>query len=140
MSIHYRPEAIDRIADRKSLAAAPARAERAFGLPPQLYALTVGAYFTFLAILGVAFMNANLVIPFAIFVIYIVMAFGVPALWAGLAERPEGRFQSWREFLREGLTIQTGPISGGGAIAQVLILPALLIGWALAVAVMAALV
>jgi len=101
---------------------------------------TIGAYFAFLAIMAAAFMNPNLIIPFAIFVVYLMMYFGVPGLWAKVAGRPIGRFQTWAEFRSEGIDIATGHIGSGGAIAQVLILPALIVIWALAVALIAALV
>lgn len=113
-------------------------AERTFGLHPALFAATIGAYFAFLAILGAVFMTAELVLPFAIFVIYIVMAFGVPALWARVTPRPEGRFQSWAEFREDGIEIETGRIGSGAAIAQVLVLPVLIVGWAAAIAVIVA--
>jgi len=118
--------------------ALPNRAERTFGLPPRLFVATIGAYFAFLGIMAATFMTAELVIPFAIFVIYIVMAFGVPALWARVAGRPVGRFQTWEEFRSEGMVIETGRISGGGAIAQVLVLPALVVGWGVAIAIIVA--
>jgi hypothetical protein len=143
VSIHF-PEA-----DLKKMAApAPTvaqlrlsnRAERTFGLHPALFVASGGAYFAFLAIMAATFMNPNLLIPFVIFALYIVMAFGVPALWSVVAGRPVGRFQSWAEFRSEGVEIQTGHITSGAAIAQVLVLPALIVGWGLAVAVIAALV
>jgi hypothetical protein len=116
----------------------PNRAERAFGLPPRLFVATIAAYFAFLAIMAATFMTAELSIPFAIFTIYLVMAFGVPGLWARVAGRPVGRVQTWPEFREEGMMIETGRISGDGAIAQVLTFPILVVGWAIAVAIIVA--
>ncbi len=116
----------------------PNRAERTFGLHPALFAMTIGCYFAFLAIMAAAFMNANLVIPFAIFIIYSVMYFGVPSLWARVAERPIGRYASWEDFRAEGIDTASGHISSGGAITQVLIVPVLVVGFAAAVAIIAA--
>lgn len=142
MSIHYSEAAlkaqatlVPAIAPRLSN-----RAERTFGLHPALFVATIGSYFAFLAVMAAAFMNANLAIPFAVFVAYLVMYFAVPGLWARVAGRPGGRFQSWAEFRSEGMDILTGPISSGGAIAQVLTLPFLIVGFGTAVAVIAALV
>lgn len=140
MSLHIPAEDLKRLAAPAPAAAIPNRAERTFGLHPALLAVTIGAYFAFLGIMAAAFMNPNLTVPFAIFVIYIVMAFGVPGLWARIAGRPAGRFQSWAEFREEGMETETGPIGSGGAIAQVLVLPALIVGWAIAVALIAAFV
>lgn len=143
MSVHYSQADLRKVANRVSAATAPTlpnRAERTFGLHPALFVATVASYFAFLAILAAAFMNPNLIIPFAIFVAYLVMYFGVPGLWARVVGRPVGRFQSWAEFRSEGMDILTGPIGSGGAIAQVLVLPILIVGFAVAAALIAALV
>ncbi len=142
MSVHYSETALKAQATLVP-AIAPKlsnRAERTFGLHPALFIATIGSYFAFLAVMAAAFMNANLVIPFAVFIGYLVMYFAVPGLWAKVAGRPVGRFQSWAEFRSEGMDILTGHISSGGAIAQVLTLPFLIVGFASAVAVIAALV
>ena len=83
-------------------------------------------------------MSTELAIPFAIFVIYLAIAFGVPGLWARMTPRPVGRFQSWEEFREEGMAIATGRISASGAIAQVLVLPVLVVAWGLAIAIIVA--
>ena len=143
MSVHYSQADLRKVARRASSAMAPAlpnRAERTFGLHPALFVATIGSYFAFLAIMAAAFMNPNLVIPFAIFVAYLAMYFGVPGLWARVVGRPVGRFQSWSEFRSEGMDILTGSIGSGGAIAQVMVLPFLIVGFAVAVALIAALV
>lgn len=143
MSVHYSESALREVASRAPASAAPRlsnRAERTFGLHPALFVATIGSYFAFLAILAAAFMNPNLLIPYAIFVAYLVMYFGVPGLWAKVVGRPVGRFQSWAEFRSEGMDILTGHISSGGAVAQVLVLPVLVVGFGLAVALIAALV
>ena len=115
-------------------------AERTFDLHPALFAATIGAYATFLAIMGLVFRSPELVIPFAICFIYLAMAFGTPAMRARIAPAQSGRPQSWAEFREEGLETATGRISGNGAIAQVLVLPVLIVGWAVAVGIVVALV
>ena len=116
------------------------RAERVFGLHPVLFAVTIGSYFVFLGAMAVAFMNPALVLPFAIFVVYIVMAFGTPGLWARVRGRDSGPVQSWAQFREEGMRIETGHIASGAAIAQVVVLPLLIAGFAIATAIIAALV
>lgn len=111
------------------------RATRTFDLHPLLFAGTIGCYFAFLGIMAASFMNANLAIPFVIFVAYIVMAFATPAMWARIAPRQGGRLQEWADFLREGIETGSGHLGGGAAVAQVMVLPALIVGWALAIAV-----
>lgn len=133
-------------ADRKSLvvefpaASSAQHAERVFGLHGALFAITIGSYFLFLVIMAAAFMTADLILPFIIFGVYVAMAFGTPAVWARIRGRDEGRVQSWSEFREEGMQLETGHISGAGAIAQVVTLPLLLVGWAVAIAIIAAVV
>jgi len=114
------------------------RAERTLGLPPVLFAAMIGTYFLFLGAMAAAFMNPNLVIPFGIPALYIAMAFGMPGLWARIAGRPDGHFQSRAEFRAEGMEIATGHFGSTGASAQLLVLPGLIVGWAIAIAVIAA--
>ena len=141
MSQHYSKAALQAIG--VEVPAPPIRrnlAERAFGLPPAMFVATIGAYLAFLLIMAAAFMNRELVLPFAIFFIYVAMAFGVPGLWARIVPRPSGRYQSWSEFRAEGMEIATGRIGGNAAIAQVLVLPVLIVGWAVATAIIVAFV
>jgi hypothetical protein len=116
----------------------PNRGARTFGLHPVLFAATIGAYLAFLAALAVGFMVPALVIPFAVFLIYIAMAFGVPGLWAHVAPKPVGRVPSWSEFRAEGMDLETGHVASGAAIAQVLVLPGLIALFGVAVAIIAA--
>ena len=113
-------------------------AERPFGLHPALIAATIGAYVAFLAIMAATFRTGELILPFAICFTYVAMAFGTPALWGRIQPPAAGRYLSWAEFRDEGLDIETGRIGSGGAIAQVMVLPLLIVGWSLAIAVIVA--
>jgi hypothetical protein len=113
-------------------------APRTFNLHPALHLTTLGGYLTYLAIMAAAFMNPELVIPFAIFVIVVVAGFLVPGLWARVVPAATGRHQSLAEFVEEGVDTWTGPLSGKGAIAQVTIMPAVLVAWGLIVALIRA--
>jgi hypothetical protein len=124
-------------------ATAPVRhqveADRNFGLPTALYGATVAGYLGFLLVVGSAFANPVLAIPMAIFVVFIIAGFGIPAIWtrlAGNASEP----QTLGEFEARGIQTATGRLAAKDATIQVLILPVLLVVWGLAVAVIAALV
>jgi hypothetical protein len=84
-----------------------------------------------------AFATAELILPFAIVVTFLTAAFIVPALWARVAETP-GPKGSLAEFMRNGFDCETGHIGGGAAMVQVLIMPAMLIFWGLAIALIRA--
>jgi hypothetical protein len=114
-------------------------ADRNFGLPTALYGATVAGYLGFLAVVGSAFANPVLAIPMAIFVVFIIAGFGVPALWTRLAGNTSVP-QTLGEFEAKGIQTNTGRLAARDATIQVLILPVLLVVWGLAVAVIAALV
>jgi hypothetical protein len=111
------------------------RAQRTFDLPPALFAMTIIGYFAFVAVMGLAFMGPGLVVPFAIFLAYIAMAFAVPGMWARIQPAQRGRVQSWAEFMREGVATGSGWLGGGAAVAQVITLPVLILCWGVAVAI-----
>lgn len=114
-------------------------ADRNFGLPSALYGTTVGCYLAFLVIVGSAFANPVLAIPMAIFALFIVAGFGIPAVWTRLAGNTSAP-QTLGEFERSGIMTETGRLTPRDATVQVLILPVLLVVWGLAVAVIAAVV
>ncbi|WP_066532337.1 hypothetical protein [Erythrobacter sp. CCH5-A1] len=123
--------------------AAPVRhqveADRNFGLPTALYGATVGGYLGFLLVVGSAFANPVLAIPMAIFVVFIIAGFGVPAIWTRLAGNTSAP-QTLGEFEAKGIQTATGRLAAKDASIQVLILPVLLVVWGCAVAVIAAVV
>jgi hypothetical protein len=114
-------------------------ADRNFGLPTALYAGTVAGYLGFLLVVGSAFANPVLAIPMAIFVVFIVAGFGVPAVWTRLAGNTSEP-QTMGEFALKGIMTNTGRLAAKDAAIQVLILPVLLVCWGLAIAVIAAVV
>lgn len=114
--------------------------DRTFGLPRRLYALTVALYLGFVLILGAGFGNPEMAIPVAIFVLFIVAGFGVPALWTRIGPDHASRPLAWSRFAGEGIMTLTGRVTARDAVAQVLILPVLIFLWATTVLVIAALV
>jgi hypothetical protein len=113
---------------------------RTFELPPALYAGTVGCYLAFLGITAAAFGNAGLILPMTIFTFFIVAGFGVPTIWASMDPAKTAKAKSWVRFQRDGINTLTGHNTAGEATVQVLILPALIVVWGLAVVTIAALV
>lgn len=113
--------------------AKPNRVARTFDLHPALHIATFAGFFAYLGIMWLAFGNPELVLPFVIFVVFLAGSFAVPAWWARVA-RQDGPVASWREFLNEGIDCATGHLNARQAMVQVLIMPAMLIGWGLMVA------
>jgi hypothetical protein len=113
--------------------------DRNFGLPKTLYGVTVACYLGFIAVAGAAFANPEMAIPMAIFVVFILAGFGVPAIWTRLVGNTSAP-ATLGEFGRNGIMTHTGRLAARDATIQMLILPVLLVCWGLAVAVIAAVV
>lgn len=140
MARHYQADRLEQIADISTAPQGREGQDRSFGLPNRLYGLTVGAYLAFLAIMAAGFQSRTMILPMAIFVTYIVMAFGLCAVWTRM--KPENRAfaMQWGRFVRDGVDTGGGHISGSEAAMQVLILPVLILVWGVTVVAIAALV
>jgi len=106
------------------------RKDRAFGLHPAVHLMLAGIYMSFVFLLSIAFMGQDLVIPFAINIIGVTSLFLTPALWARVFPDNGGRRQSWSEFMAEGVETYTGYLPTREALAQIFILPVLLLALA----------
>ena len=76
----------------------------------------------------------------AVFVVFIAMAFGVPAMWMRMKPDHPQRLTPWGRFRQQGIMTAYGRSTAGAATVQVLILPALILLWGLAVVTIAAVV
>lgn len=115
------------------------RGAHVFDLHPALHIGVFAGFFAYLGIMWAAFGEKGLVIPFAIFAVFLAGAFIVPAWWARVAPG-EGRAPSFADFMRDGVVCATGHQTAGAALVQVLIMPAMLIGWGLFLAIVRQLV
>ncbi|MBD2842291.1 hypothetical protein [Erythrobacter rubeus] len=113
--------------------------DRNFELPTALYAATVGCYLAFIGLMFAAFNTPGLVIPMAIFAVFIVAGFGVPAIWTRLRGN-QTRPMTKGKFDQVGIMTHTGRLAPRDATIQVLILPVLIVLWACAAITIAALV
>ena len=133
------------VADRAIIHEAPqlrvaTTVDRSFELPAALYVGTAGCYLAFLATMAVGFGNPHLILPMAIFVTFIVMAFAVPAMWMRMKPDHPQALTSWSRFNRHGIMTAFGRSTAGAATVQVLILPALILAWGFITVTIAALV
>lgn len=114
--------------------------DRSFELPAALYGATVGLFLAFIGVMGMGFANPQMALPLAIFALFIVAGFGVPAIWVRMRPEHPQRSLSWSRFRSQGIQTATGHCPASAAIMQVLILPALILLWGLTIVVIAALV
>jgi hypothetical protein len=112
---------------------------RVFDLHPALHAIVFGGFAVWLTIMWLAFADAELAIPFVIFAIFLSASFAVPAMWARIAGTAGGK-DGWQAFMRRGIDCATGHLTGPEAVAQVVIMPAMLVLWGVSVAIIHALV
>ena len=117
--------------------------DRNFELPVSLYGVTVGLYFAFLGVMFAGFASEGLVIPMAIFAIFIIGMFGVPAVWTRVeseaSDQKASQPMSMGKFVSEGIVTHTGRLAPRDAAIQMLILPVLIVVWGCAVVIIAAL-
>lgn len=114
--------------------------DRSFELPKGLYIATVALYLGFLAVMATGFSTPGLIIPMAIFTVFVVAGFGLPFLWTRLAPESGQRAMHWSELKRRGISTFTGRVSAKDAAVQVLILPVLIFCWGVTSVTIAALV
>ena len=114
--------------------------DRSFELPAAVYVATAGAYFAFLGIMALGFGNPGLIVPMGIFVIFVGMFFAVPAVWMRMKPANPQRLTTYGRFLEDGIMTAYGHTPAVAAMAQILILPALIVAWGITVVTIAALV
>lgn len=112
--------------------------DRTFELPRFLYGATVACYLAFIGIMAAGFSSEGLIIPMAIFVVFVLAGFGVPALWARLSPETKSRALTMGKFRSQGIMTHTGRLAPRDAAIQMLILPVLIVIWGLAVVMIAA--
>jgi hypothetical protein len=118
----------------------PVRAmDRSFGLPTGLYAATVALYLAFIGVMAGLFLNPELAIPMVIFASFVIFAFGLAGWWTRMKPANDSAPPSWARFRAEGIETPSGWLTAGEATVQVLLLPVLILGWGLGVALIVAL-
>jgi hypothetical protein len=138
MSVRIDPKQL--VAAREIVAGPPARActDRDFNLPTALHAGFFGLFLAYLGVMWIGFGNPDLAVPMAIFVLFTVAFYVVPMLWSTMAGPNATRSMTLDRLLDDGVDTLTGRTSAGAAIAQVMVLPVLILFWGVAVVAIAA--
>lgn len=115
--------------------------DRSFELPPGIHIATALLFIGFVSVLSFAFRNPELAVPWGVFVAFIAAFCVVPALWTRM-KPVESRTPalSWTRFAEQGIATATGRTSATEATVLVLLLPFLILCWAIAIATIAALI
>lgn len=137
MSHHHSTERLQDLAVVTD-ALALTRVDRNFGLPTGLYVATVGLYLAFIALMAMLFHNPELAIPMVLFAGFIVFAFGLAGFWTKMKPDNDTGPMTWGQLSVRGIDTLSGRLTASEAAIQVLMLPVLILGWGLAVAVIVA--
>ena len=109
-----------------------------FELPTGIYAAMAMLFFGFLAVMAIGFANPGLIVPMAICFAFLTAFFAIPGIFVRSAPASARPAMRWSELMRRGIDTQTGRASGQEAVVLVLLLPALIFAWAIAVVTIAA--
>ena len=113
--------------------------DRNFEMPTAFYGATAGLYLAFIAIMFAGLTTPGLIIPMAIFAVFIVAGFGVPAIWVRLRDN-DSNPMTLGQFAHKGIMTNTGRLAPRDAAIQMLILPVLIVLWGIAAVTIAAIV
>lgn len=113
--------------------------DHSFELPTALYVAMAALLFGFLAVLAIGLSSPGLVVPMAINFVFLTAFFAVPTIFVRTA-RDSSRAAGWTRFMERGIETATGHASGKEAAVLMLLLPAFIFCWAVAIVAIAALV
>ncbi|MXP08721.1 hypothetical protein [Pseudoblastomonas halimionae] len=139
MTTHLERAQIDAIADiLPQFAPAepqvePVEVVRTFDFPPAVHLGICGVFLAYLAVMGFGLASPGLLIPRAIFALFTVALFAVPALWARMGPPNAAWKRSWSDFTQRGVMTLNGRVSAISAMAQLYIVPAVVLMWGIAI-------
>ena len=113
--------------------------DQTFGLPTGIYIAMALMFAGSVAVLSLAFTD-RMALSFGVIFVFLAMFFAVPTLFPRMARHSRASAAKWEQFVDHGIDTATGPASAGSATVLVLLLPALILCFSLAVAVIAAMV
>jgi len=114
--------------------------DHSFQLPTGIYVAMTLCFFGAIAILALAF-RQGMGVSYAIIFAFLIAFFGIPAIFVHTSPASEKWHAiRWYDFLDKGMKTHTGRIGGFSAAILVLLLPLLILSWAIAIAVIATVV
>jgi hypothetical protein len=114
--------------------------DRTFEVPTPILLGSFGLFMGYLGVMSLGFMAPMLVLPMVVNVVFVGAFAFVPAKWALMQPRKSDRALSWSELRERGLETATGHSDAGETATLVLLLPACVFLWGVAVVAIAALV
>ena len=141
MTARYQQEIL---AARADLVAPPhqrACEDHNWGIPTAIYASMVLCFAGAITVLALSF-NSGMAVSYGIIFAFLVAFFAIPSLFVKTSRGRGGNAKAlgWFEFVDKGIVTATGRTKASEAATLVLMLPVLILCWAIAVAIIAALV
>jgi len=113
--------------------------DRTYEVPTPLLLGVFGLFMAYLAVMSIGFMAPALVLPMIVNVIFVAAFAYVPSKWATMKPEKKDRALRWDELRQNGLATLTGRSSAGETATLILLLPACVLFWGIAVVTIAAL-
>ena len=111
----------------------PTTVDRNFELPTSIYGAMAALFAVAAGVMAFGFAAPGMVVPTGIIAIFIAMFFAVPTQWVRMKPANPQSAMTWSRFQREGIITPYGHTTAQDAAMQVLILPAVILAWAIAV-------
>jgi type IV secretory pathway TrbD component len=111
--------------------------DQTFGLPTGIYIAMVLMFGGSVAVLSLAFTD-RMAVSFGVIFAFLAMFFAIPAVFPRMARHSRASAAKWEQFVEHGIDTATGHASAASATVLILLLPALILCFSLAVAVIAA--
>ena len=113
--------------------------DHSFELPRGIYIGMMLCFAGFVAILASAF-REGMGVSYGIIIAFLIAFFGIPVIFVRASPLQKSSPADWYDFLDRGMKTHTGRIGGFSATVLVLLLPALILLWAITIAVIASVI
>ena len=111
--------------------------DQTFGLPTGIYIAMALMFAGSVAVLSLAFTD-RMAVSFGVIFAFLAMFFAIPAVFPRMVRHNRASAAKWEQFVEHGIDTATGHASAASATVLILLLPALILCFSLAVAVIAA--
>jgi hypothetical protein len=135
-------QASENLVAQGEIARAPAERacrDQSFEFPAGIYAAMIAMFTGFIAVLGLSFQSGHMAVAVGVIFFFIAAYFTIPAMFAGAAGEDSSKALSWFDFRDRGIVTETGHSTAFEATTLVLLLPFLVLMFAIAIVTIAAL-
>jgi hypothetical protein len=130
------------LVDSQEVVAAPAQhacEDQSFELPTGIYVAMGMLFVAFVAVLATAF-RAHMGVSYGVVLAFLAAFFVIPAIFVKAAPHGAAKSLEWWRFRDDGIATATRRSGAGEAVVLVLILPVVILGFAIAIATIAAVI